>query len=698
VKVLALRAPSWIIYQFLKQYAMEKPVEPPVERLQKLLLDETTTPIDFFKLAREYVMKLAVEYGGSFVLALVGPDSRMILPVIAHSDESLDEFRAQEIGIMVDVVTVFASQNFVLGSEKWNLDQRDHKNQKPTATGGAQPWMFDELLDKIAGGGSVTAAEGLFRVARGREVREHSKGALSEFEFSLQSLDGTDSKEVLCRVLEPNLGGDVAITAGIRLSDSWYIRVFRYAPHTPGSEVYLLVLAEEQQEKRKQFLELSQESALGAYRIIEELRSQMSSVNPRYISRYFQIELGTARLRDVLDRAALGANTVYGEFLRSLFDGRGHDVSMRRILRFARGQELLKRLEPYLPKEAEKAADAKMREEQKKVRDYFKLLSKTEDVTKPPKSVSPKGKSRVAVAVSPRGGVGKTTVSYALAGYLAQQGKKTCFVELDLASPTVYTLDENFSRFLRKYNPGGVWADPVAHLMEIWSEASGAKDRRKKLAAALGTHIFRPEKSGLLHILGASPHAPRPGDMLAETRVQGGDVRFLKDLIEALESENFEWIFVDTAAGLRDFSMASLLMGKADVAMVFAHATKLSILTGLVHLTRWYQDIKNPPRRILVLNEMREIDLSLFRDLEAVDDFAAHWGNSKNGDLLPIKEGGLLTNHPGLCDGLSKIAWHEPWIRPERGSDLARDLTDVDGMTDLLDFIGAPDKEKRDGH
>jgi len=664
-----------------------------LERLQRLLLGRVATPMRFFELCREYVRKLAHEYGGPVVLAFVGPNSRMILPVMAHSAEADGDSHADEVAIFVDMLTVFASQSYVLGSAKnpMSVDD-DQNNSRSTALGPktqkSTSWMFDRLVESIIDGGVVQGSPGFFRAHRGKEVCRHKEEVLIEYECTLQSISSNnEAKHVECRILEPSLGGEVAATGGIDLADAWFIRVFRFAPRTAGPELYLLVIAQENPDNESLFLKLSDEAAIAGYRIIDELRSQVSSVNPRYISRYFQIEIGEKRLEEVLDRAEQGRGMVYGEFLRSLFDGRGHEVSMRRLLRFASEKGLLPRLTAYIP-------------EKGKARRYAKYLLELK-TSKPrlARQLAANGNSRVVVVASPRGGVGKTTVSYALARYLAQRGDKTCFVELDLASPTVYTLDKEFEDFLSVDNPVQAWTDPVTHLMDVWSTAKGTIPRKKRLDSVLQHHVFGYDKEDRLHVIGASPRAQRPGDMLAQARAQGGDVRFLRDLIDVLRSKEYKWIFIDTAAGLRDFSMAALLAEVADVALIFAHATKPSLLTALVHLAYWYADEKEEtlPIRILALNEVRDIDDSLFKDMDAVDDFAVHWGNSKKNGLLPLESGSFLVDRPDLCAGICRIPWHEPWSRPEGDSDGQLGLRGVAGADGLLKAIGADVEDTDNG-
>jgi cellulose biosynthesis protein BcsQ len=638
-----------------------------LERMQELLLTEVVSPIKFFELCRSYVKKLASEFEGAVALVLVGADSQVILPVMAHSFESQTGLEADEIEHIIQMMTVFASQSYKLGSDDQpSLGPSQNAQTAPSATGTAPsepaaPWAFDELVHSLRSRGAKSKSAGPFRVKLREQVGQSAGGNILEWKCTIQGLPPKATHAKDCRVLEPNLAGGISEVAGTKFPDEFFVQISRYTPYSRGSEIYFFVIAEAKLDKQNDFSRLAQEATIAGHRMVEELRSQVSSLNPRHISRFFQIEFGKRLMKYVMTRAAAGQHGFYGEFLRSLFDERGHEVAIRRLLRFAKQESLLDRLQPYLPKTAGS-----------RTLQYMDILHNAKGRKSGQAAHATGSRSTVVVAASPRGGVGKSTVSYALARYLADHGEKTCFVELDLASPTVYSLDEGFAEFLQKYNPGEAWTDPITRLIDVWSKVgvSGRNERRKRLERELRSHTYRYGVPNQLQVIGASPRQHRPGDMLALQRAREGDVHFLDDLVSCLRAEQYQWIFIDTASGLRDFSMAALLMGKADLAMIFAHAAKPALLSALVHIAHWYEGVTKPPRRILVLNEVRAIDELLFENLEAVDDFAVHWGDSQNDGLLPIGGGaGLFASDPSLCDGLSKIAWHEPWSRPERDSD-----------------------------
>src|SRR5262249_40389581 len=151
------------------------------------------------------------------------------------------------------------------------------------------------------------------------------------------------------------------------------------------------------------------------------------------------------------------------------------------------------------------------------------------------KEAKTRDSAKVVVVASTRGGVGKSTVAYYLAGRFAADGANACFVELDIADPTVYFVDDKFRKHLQdrsKRVEGG--GNPLATLWDRWlKDQKGFRKSVEKL-----TYTKEPAKdgSGRFGIIAAAPFGVdgQAAQLLASASSSGNHEEFLSDLIGAL--------------------------------------------------------------------------------------------------------------------------------------------------------------------
>jgi cellulose biosynthesis protein BcsQ len=390
---------------------------------------------------------------------------------------------------------------------------------------------------------------------------------------------------------------------------------------------------------------------------------------------------------EILKRVFNGKTTRWDrDFLLLLLEQeRGHEVVVRRLLRYAHGDP------GWRPQAATFIHQLPAAPSYDMVRAYWRELDEAppDKARKPPKGSRKKGTKVVTVA-APRGGVGKTTVGYFLAGRLAAAGLKTCFVELDIADPTVYFVDEKLRKNLRDRADKGKGGDnPIAALWDRWAD-DGPKGLRKAVKDLPYAKTVR-SRDGTKRTFDVFPAVPfevsgRAAEVLAAATASKNHAEFLSDLVAALEEAGgYHYVIVDTAAGLRDFSAAMVGLKETDVVLMLAQPTKLSVLSSLESLG--HRPKGTAARRLFVLNAARDIDRELFAGVEEVIDFCVHWGrNGDNKSTFKSMER-MVADFRQNCDGYCRIPWNEGWMRLEVNVDAGVAPSKMGELLD--DFIAA---------
>lgn len=654
-----------------------------LERLQQsLFLKDEETPLKLYRKTAEFFDKLAEEAKSPLAVALVARDSRIILSFLCHPKprpEILEPFPE-----LVEMATVFAMQRYELGSTRSERHEHDHlwlfdvaTHPKVIETGGFVRFQRDDSTLSVTSG--KDGKDVPLRRYSGRYSCEIAVEASSEDKTPPPPTEGT------CSLFMPHFGPkpDVpsqerarepgAATSGnapansapkIEYFKDCRIRAIRYAAHQTGAEVFLFIsLPSSPTVSEEAVAQVCSFAITGTFPLVDELRRQVSTANPRYVSRYFQITLG----QKILDRVFSGTRTLIdGEFLRLFLEReRGHEVVVRRLLRYA-----FKRYQGAVGAQVGQLPKGRT---YKRVRQYWDELTRGDPPQWAPVRSAERKKTKVIVVASPRGGVGKSTIAYFLAGQLALRGKKTCYVELDIADPTVYHVDEELRKHIqRRAAEKGGDHNPMATLWNKWR-----KERRDGLEKAIEKAAFKKEvgapedKGHVFSVFAAMPFevSGSAAKLLAAATASDNHTEFLSDLTKVLRgSEKYEYIVVDTAAGFRDFTEAMVSLKETDSVLIVTNPTKLSILSTLESFD---DNPKIAAQRMLVMNGARDIDRELFVGVEEVIDFCIHWArNGADEDAIDDMQR-MVHAFRSNCAGYCLVPWNEAWVRMEVNVDTA---------------------------
>jgi cellulose biosynthesis protein BcsQ len=629
---------------------------------------ELGDPYTLYEHTRSYLTALCTEISQPLALLITTRDSRVILPVASVPEQYADHFRE-----LIDMGTVFTTQRYRLGSK---LNAGDE--------GGL--WLFDVL----------TQSSSALRCQRRKQTKYKDKSR-RKYPYACSKLGDAGSPTQECLLYTPRLPVPDDPGPYLRLYDDIAIQAIRYPSSRSGAEVYLFV-ATSGDISPHTLDDLCKELLGVGSRLVDVFRNETSSVNPRYISRYFQIKIGRDLLLDALRKNK--PTEVEKKFISAFFQTT-HDVSVRHLLRECHKDKQVWKNTVSLIKSMKSKDDD--RRAIKDVQRYIEQIEKKEEPCQPhPEGRKPTPRSGyVVVAASPRGGVGKTTVLYSLASMFARK-HKACYIELDLASPTIYYINRRYRWFLRK-NASEYETDPMPEIFEEW--AAGQQRSEDDLARLLKKFRYIDKDSSELHVYALSPKVPPVdgapeafgvGDLLARATSLGSHRRFMTGILGALRNRlHYDWIFVDTAAGMRDFTGAMTGMPEADVILMLCHATKLSLLSTLRNFM--HGSDSSAARRLLVINEVRDIDELLFGNVDAVRDFVDHWSNDDGtGPLGPQTATIMMKNLRDSCRNVCPIPWNESWRRPEDVLDWFGFLPESKQMMDLLKAVESAAADRKE--
>lgn len=230
---------------------------------------------------------------------------------------------------------------------------------------------------------------------------------------------------------------------------------------------------------------------------------------------------------------------------------------------------------------------------------------------------------QVITVVSPKGGVGKTTVATNLAVGLAQRAGEgsTVLVDLDLQFGDVAS---------------ALAMDPAHRLPELVS-GSAATDPIA-LKALLERH-----GTGLVVVCGAD--SPAAGDAVTAEQV----TRLLQTL-----RRQFRYVVVDTAPGLTDPTLAAV---EASTDLVALSSTDVPAVRGLRSALTLLEELSLLPARHLVLNAATR------RSTPTADDVAATLG-ARLDVVLPHSKAVRLSTNVGAP--LLQSGTRDPFVRAFR--------------------------------
>jgi len=224
-------------------------------------------------------------------------------------------------------------------------------------------------------------------------------------------------------------------------------------------------------------------------------------------------------------------------------------------------------------------------------------------------------KAKVILITSSRGGVGKTSISLLLANYIALS-QKVCFLEMDIASPTVFYINPKYKEHIKNQLDSQPQYNPI---VDIYSKIlkNGAQSQDNTYELIKKQYIFKDEDNPNFDLIGASPVHPKVAINIIEafTSMVTYSKRF-DDLICILQN-HYDYIIIDTAAGIRDFSFYLQNTFSTDLILLFSLPNKSSVLSSY-----WNSEvIENFKKRIMVLNQVKEIDKVLFGNIDNFVDY-----------------------------------------------------------------------------
>ncbi len=457
-------------------------------------------------------------------------------------------------------------------------------------------------------------------------------------------------------------------------------RFYAYATKLPaqpgGSELILFALYstwEYQKGKAKQIEKIEKIAIdikginllLLGWRIADEIRSQISTMNSRYIGRYYQIKLGLECVKKVLKLEKISKE--FESFLMNFLIENEDLIVVRNILRNLRKEEKLwskffklshkwkiqNDLEDYIANiSLKKVARRKNMLGTKKTR-----LNQENKV------------GQCILSSSSRGGVGKTIIALAYANYLGHNDESVCFLEMDIPSPTLYYLS---NRLRRKKT------DPWISLMKKFNRADGKDISEESVMEAM---IDEPELN--IKLIGALPPEERTktAEMLTRADSIGYFKKFIPLLIAKLK-KSFEWIVIDTPAGFRDITATLANLDCIDLNLIFATPVKSSLMNVVKNISMGREGLA----QILVLNKARYIDKELFGSKEGIFDFMLHNKLSQNHlDFFEVKKD--VEEMLEKCHGVCSIGWFEGWERIEDIDDINKEMNAIEDIRKLSELI-----------
>ncbi len=259
-------------------------------------------------------------------------------------------------------------------------------------------------------------------------------------------------------------------------------------------------------------------------------------------------------------------------------------------------------------------------------------------------SLDPVDKTRVISIVSPKGGVGKTSIATNLAFILgAKHPNKVVLVDLDLQSPAVSTQ------------------------LNIYPQATiehAVSPEAQRDTLILKTLLVKHEK-GFYVLPGAISPASR--DLITGDQI--------RTLIQQLKTE-FEYVLLDTAGGISDITLsvldecnAVMLVSTLDLASVKSLKREIEVIKQIGLL---------PTHRIFVVNQAQRNSGLRVKDIEDLMGFPVNVLIQREPDVLTsINRGEPMSSGKkknGFTKGILSIASLIEKVAPEGGSPRHRRL------------------------
>ncbi len=634
--------------------------------LYKLFSEPVDDPVVFYNRFHEFVESLSQDLKRRILLVVLSSNGDVILPVWGLSPEG-DEGLAALSLTWKDLALAISTGGFDLGSDS-SQDGQEKRD-----------WLFDVIrTDPFLERGKVFTFERTRE--RGRPVTPRNRPP--SFRYTFKYTDSSGSKECDCYVPRFDKAGEVLGSV-----DAFCATAIQFPSHQTEANVWLLIMTDGMPDERLKTLMATNLVAVG-YRLVDELRSQVSSVNPSYISRYFQIEFGGRCVKHLAGLVAERGGVEFREaFFEFLFGRAIHGIAARHIIRQLSAEPSLKKitdeqasrrpghaLSAYLNDLATTRALDPWRKKQ-----YASYRARSSQQSR-------LNRCRVIVSASTRGGVGKSTISYGIASLLAfMVGIKVCFVEMDISSPSVFFFNPEYRKFIELEGPKRqLEPDPITKLMKTHDGNTATfRDQLERCT-------YQPPKDvPQLHIIGASPNRLADAQYISQSHLTGGTKAFTQDLIAALAGDGFDWVVIDTGAGLRDFADAVSQEESVDLLLLFSRPTKSALLSACMSFSHGAKDVP----RILVVNESRDIDRILFGGADQMQDFIEYWAGVKltadgEGPPQDVSMGGravdgIVKDFRRSCYGVVNVPWHEKWSRLD---EIATSRT-IPGLNDLLEAV-----------
>ncbi len=620
--------------------------------LKQLFSKESPDPLFTYETAIEYLNQLAACYNCFIQISILSKNGYVVLPLL-----SLPPKIEPEEKLRAEITTVTS-----IGA---NL-------KKTTSRNGLQKsWLVQKLLDIEGPAHFTKTGTKTIKLKEGSEnttLVQYSyqwRKSVHEEKFKKQN-----SVAKLILPMQMKEGHPYA-----RILDEFYAYAI-IIPAQPGAAELILfaifstwstsINLNSNLDSAKEFALRSTgfPLALLSYKIAGEIRSQISSSNPHHICRYFQIKLGEKCIKKILRKQKLGKEDEF--FFKKILIHNKDSIVVRRILRsLSKEKECWSILKKKINNWSKRAW----------LLEYMKDLSngkaKTSNIlsTISKQKRSAKKQGKCILIASSRGGVGKTLNGLLLANYLSKNGKKSCFLELDIASPTIFYLSNKLRNTKR---------DPILGLSEVYADS-----RRDGLTAKSIKEFLIEEKNLNIDFIGA--HPPKDRDDTAYYLSRGFSTGVLDDFAESLISglkSIYNWVLVDTSAGFRDLTLTLAKHEIVDLTLVFSISSKAAILNAVDNLIQGNINIPH----FLILNCLRTIDRDLYGSKEGVYDFIFQDEISqKSNDKIDIisRVGKKLAN----CHDVYPIGWDEALARIDEIRDLRETVGAMRDIAQIADAI-----------
>lgn len=225
--------------------------------------------------------------------------------------------------------------------------------------------------------------------------------------------------------------------------------------------------------------------------------------------------------------------------------------------------------------------------------------------------------AKVVLITSSRGGVGKTLISHILGKYISLNSR-VCFLEMDIASPTIYYINKNFQTFIKEKRNEVSMYNPIVDVFNFVRERNcdyNILDERELFNTINSQYTFYDSCS--FGIIGASPiRSEEAVDIIEEFTSLVTYPKKFDAVINCLRNK-YDYIFIDTAAGIRDFAFYLHFASSIDLVLSFCLPNKASILSTFNNI----EIIDKSKKRIIVLNQVKEIDKVLFGNIHNLIDY-----------------------------------------------------------------------------